>query len=139
MTIDVARQAITQWQHGTRSGDWSGLLGLLRPDVTFHVPVAEFPGPQRGTAAAAAFFAHISSIIRAELTVVSTLAGSGRTAFELRVRGTMHGKPFVQRLCIVFTADGDRIRTFAEYLAWPGGLDPAALGDEPDPAAVPPG
>jgi ketosteroid isomerase-like protein len=115
---------MTAWRHGTGSGDWSRLHAMLDPDVTFHVPIAEFPGLQRGRDAASRFFDHVSSIIRADMEVLSTLVADDRIAFEVRVRGTNQGQPFLQGLCIVFTVDDDRIQAFSEYLAWPGGLDP---------------
>jgi ketosteroid isomerase-like protein len=133
--LDDAQRAMANWQHGARTGEWSPLLAMLHPDVTFHVPVAEFTGWQRGRAAAERFFAHIAAIIRADLEVTSTLAGDTRAGFEVRVTGTMLGRAFVQGLCIVFTIVDGQIQSFAEYLAWPGGLDPARL----DPARLAPG
>lgn len=126
--LDTARQAMAAWRHGTGSGDWSRLLAMLHPEVSFHVPVAEFPGPQRGSEAASRFFDHVRSIIRADMDVVSTLVSADRVGFEVRVTGTNQGKPFVQGLCIVFTAVDGRVTAFSEYLAWPGGLDPARSG-----------
>jgi ketosteroid isomerase-like protein len=122
--LDVAQRAMAAWRHGTGSGDWSRLQAMLDPEVSFHVPVAEFAGPQRGSDAAARFFAHVASIIRADMEVLSTLVADDRIAFEVRVRGTNQGRAFVQGLCIVFTVDDDRVQAFSEYLAWPGGLDP---------------
>jgi ketosteroid isomerase-like protein len=112
------------WRHGTASGDWSGLRALLDPDVTFTVPVPGFEGVQRGAGAAERFFDHLSDIVRADLTVTQTLRAGPRTAFEVSVRGTMRGRPFVQGLCLVFRVRAGRVDAFHEYLAWPGGLDP---------------
>src|SRR5262245_38193221 len=122
--LDVAQQAMAQWQHGTRTGEWSGLLAMMHPDVTFHVPVPEFFGIQHGSGAAEAFFTHVSSFIQADMRVVNTLVSAERIAFEVRLAGTMHAKPFAQGLCIVFAIEDGLVRSFSEYLAWPGGLDP---------------
>jgi hypothetical protein len=62
--------------------------------------------------------------VRADLTVTQTLRAGPWTAFEVSVRGTMHGRPFVQGLCLVFRVRAGRVDAFHEYLAWPGGLDP---------------
>jgi ketosteroid isomerase-like protein len=111
-----------QWQSGATTGDWSGLLALFDPDVAFHVPVSGFVGHQRGIDAAARFFAHLAAVLRADLVVTATLRGVDRTGFEVAVTGTMHGTPFTQALCLIFELEGERVRAFREYLAWPGGL-----------------
>ncbi|GIH02108.1 hypothetical protein Rhe02_01750 [Rhizocola hellebori] len=114
-----------RWAYGAADGDWSGLLQMLDPDVTFHVPVAEFAGVRHGAAEAARFFGHLSPTLRAQLDVTGTLADGDRVAFEVSVRGSWHGQPLTQALCLVFVVDGHRIREFREYLAWPGGLENA--------------
>jgi hypothetical protein len=74
------------------------------------------------------FFDHLATVLRADLTVTSTLVGvhgaDHRVAFEVSVRGQWLERRFVQALCLVFVVAGDRVRAFYEYLAWPGGLDP---------------
>lgn len=124
--LDIAQQAMANWRHGTGTGDWSRLLAMLHPDVTFHVPVAEFAGLQRGSEAAERFFAHVGANFRADMDIRSTLVDGDRIGFEVRVNGTHQGQPFVQGLCIVFTVADGGVRAFSEYLAWPGGLDPQA-------------
>ena len=123
--LEVARLAMRRWARGAASGDWSGLMELLDPDVTFHVPVAGFAGEQRGLGAARRFFDQLTASIRAELAVTSTLRTGTRIAFEVSVRGTMLGRPFRQALCLVFVIADGRVLRFQEYLAWPGGLDAA--------------
>jgi hypothetical protein len=41
------------------------------------------------------------------------------------VRGVLQGRAFDQSVCLVFVVGAGRIRQFREYLAWPGGLEPA--------------
>jgi ketosteroid isomerase-like protein len=62
--------------------------------------------------------------------VVSTLCDGSRVAFETRVLGTLLDQPFAQRLCLVFVVRDGRVQRFHEYLAWPGGLDPASVTDD---------
>jgi ketosteroid isomerase-like protein len=119
---DPALEVMRHWQSGAATGDWSGLLAWLDPDVAFHVPVAGFSGHQRGLEAAARFFGHLTAVLRAELVITSTLRGADRTGFEVAVTGTMHGQPFVQALCLFFELADGRVLAFREYLAWPGGL-----------------
>src|SRR5690242_11133733 len=121
---DPASTVMRQWQSGAATGDWSGLLALIDPDVTFHVPVPGFAGRQAGLEAATRFFAHLTAVLRADLAVTATLHGPDRTGFEVAVTGTMHGQPFVQALVLVFELRHARVRSFREYLAWPGGLTP---------------
>jgi len=122
--LDTASLAMRHWRSGAADGDWSRLLGMMDPDVTFHVPVAGFMHQQRGADAATRFFDHLTAVLRAELEVTSTLHNGDRVGFEVAVRGTMRGREFRQALFLVFLVDGGKIRAFREYLAWPGGLDP---------------
>lgn len=124
--LDTATTAMRRWAAGAASGDWSPLVAMLDPDVTFHVPVAGFEGVRHGAGAAVAFFEHLAAVLRADLTVTSALRDGARVGFEVTVRGTMHDRRFVQALCLVFQIGGGRVRAFHEYLAWPGGLDPPA-------------
>jgi ketosteroid isomerase-like protein len=122
--VDTATLAMRHWTAGAASGDWSRLTAMFDPDVTFRVPVPGFEGLQRGAGAATRFFDHLTAVLRADLSVTSTMCGDGRVAFEVTVRGTMHDRALRQALCLVFeTADG-RVRAFREYLARPGGLAP---------------
>ena len=120
--LDVAQSAMAHWQHGAASGDWSNLVALMAADVTYHVPVPGFEGIQHGVPAAERFFDYLSANFRGELRVASTLIGDTRIGFEVRVAGTFHGKRFTQALCLVFTIRDGAVASFAEYLAWPGGL-----------------
>jgi ketosteroid isomerase-like protein len=122
--LDTASLAMRHWRSGAADGDWSRLLGMMDPDVSFHVPVAGFMQPQRGADAATRFFDHLTAVLRAELVVTSTMHDDDRVGFEVAVRGTMRGREFRQALVLVFLIDGGRIQEFREYLAWPGGLDP---------------
>jgi ketosteroid isomerase-like protein len=122
---DPVLDVMQRWRSGAATGDWSGLLARLDPDVAFHVPVAGFPGHQRGVEAATRFFAHLAAVLRAELVVTAILRGPDRTAFEVDVTGTMDGRRFSQALCLVFEVAGGRVRAFREYLAWPGGIEVA--------------
>lgn len=124
--LDTARTAMRHWTAGAADGDWTRLIAMLEPGVTFHVPVTGFEGVQHGVAEATRFFAHLTAVLRADLVVTSTLRDGPRIGFEVTVRGTMHDRRFVQALCLVFQIGGDRVRAFHEYLAWPGGLDPHA-------------
>jgi ketosteroid isomerase-like protein len=125
--LDPAETAMRCWTEGAASGDWSRLVAMFDPEVTFHVPVTGFEGVRHGVAEATRFFDHLTDVLRADLAVTSTLRAGTRTGFEVTVRGTMHGRRFVQALCLVFQVSGDRVTAFHEYLAWPGGLDPDAL------------
>ena len=120
--VETATIAMRHWTAGAASGDWSRLIAMFDPDVTFHVPVAGFPGIQRGAGAATRFFDHLAAVLRADLSVTSTMSGDGRVAFEVAVGGTMDGRAFRQALCLVFETGDGRVRAFREYLAWPGGL-----------------
>ena len=124
----LATTAMARWVAGAASGDWSGLVDLLDADVTFSVPVPGFSGTQRGLAAATRFFDHLSEVLRAELTVTATMRADDRVGFEVTVHGVWQDRAFVQALCLVFVGGDGRIREFREYLAWPGGLDPAGGG-----------
>jgi ketosteroid isomerase-like protein len=128
MTADLmtARTAMAHWQHGAASGDWSSLIAVLDRDVTFHVPVAGFEGIQRGVEAAERFFAYLTANLRADLQVTSTLTDGSRIGFEVQVTGMFYGKRFTQALCLVFAVRDGVVSSFSEYLAWPGGLTPAA-------------
>jgi ketosteroid isomerase-like protein len=121
--LTTAQEAMRCWMRGAADGDWSGLLQMLDPDVTFQVPVDEFAGPRHGSAEAARFFAHLSSTLRAQLTVTGALTDGDRVAFEVSVQGSWHDRAFTQALCLVFVFADQRIREFREYLAWPGGLE----------------
>jgi ketosteroid isomerase-like protein len=120
--LGTAREAMRRWTAGAATGDWSALLAMFDPDVTFHVPVTGFEGIQHGVEAARRFFDHVADIIRAALHVDATFANGAQVGFEVAVRGTLHGEPFQQRLCIVFDVHDGAVRGFREYLAWPGGL-----------------
>ena len=93
----VASLAMRHWRSGAADGDWSRLLGMMDPEVTFHVPVAGFMHQQRGADAATRFFDHLTAVLRAELEVTSTLHDGDRVGFEVAVRGTMRGREFRQR------------------------------------------
>jgi ketosteroid isomerase-like protein len=120
-----ADDAMSRWITGAATGDWSDLIGMIDPDVTFHVPVAGFEGVQHGIDAARRFFDRIAATIRADLTVeASFTADAARAGFEVAVAGTLDGEPFRQRLFLAFDVRDGRVHEFAEYLAWPGGLRP---------------
>ena len=123
---DTAATAMRHWRAGAASGDWSRLVAMLDPDVVFHVPVAGFGGIQQGVAVATRFFDHLSDVLRADLTVTSTLRtgerDGERVGFEVSVRGSMDGRRFSQALCLVFLVRHGEVLAFHEYIAWPGGL-----------------
>jgi ketosteroid isomerase-like protein len=117
--MDTADLAMRHWRAGAATGDWSALVDLLDPAVAFHVPVAGFAGMQHGVESAQRFFAGLTARLRATLTVTARLGGDGRTAFEVSVAGMLAGRPFEQRLCLVFVTAHGRVREFREYLAFP--------------------
>jgi ketosteroid isomerase-like protein len=119
---DVANDAMRRWITGAATGDWSELIEVIDPDVTFHVPVVGFEGIQHGIDAARRFFDRIAATIRADLTVDASFAAGRRAGFEVAVAGTLSGEPFRQRLFLVFDVRDGRVHGFREYLAWPGGL-----------------
>ena len=130
--LDTAVTAMRHWTAGAASGDWRHLIAMLDPDLTFHVPVDGFSGVRHGVAEATRFFDHLSAVLRADLTVTSTLhgmahgdTGGARVGFEVSVHGTWLDRPFDQALCLVFVVGDGRLQAFHEYLAWPGGLDPS--------------
>ena len=120
--LRVAHDAMRRWITGAATGDWSELIDVIDPDVTFHVPVAGFEGIQHGIDAARRFFDRIAATIRADLTVDAAFAAGSRAGFEVAVVGTLEGEPFRQRLCLVFDIRDGLVSGFREYLAWPGGL-----------------
>jgi ketosteroid isomerase-like protein len=120
--VSVANDAMRRWSTGAATGDWSELIEVIDPDVTFHVPVAGFEGIQHGIDAARRFFDRIAATIRADLTVDASFAAGRRAGFEVAVVGTLEGEPFRQRLFLVFDVRDGRVHGFREYLAWPGGL-----------------
>ncbi len=120
----TATTAMRHWTAAAADGDWSRLVAMLEPDVTFHVPVSGFSGVQYGVAAATRFFDHLSAVLRADLAVTATLRDGTRTGFEVTVDGSMNERRFVQALCLVFVVRDGRVRAFREYVAWPGGLAP---------------
>lgn len=128
-SLETATTAMRHWTAGAASGNWSSLIAMLDPDVTFQVPVDGFLGQRHGVAEASRFFDQLAAVLRADLTVTSTLHGgpvaANRVAFEVSVRGVWLGRHFRQALCLVFVVRDDRVRSFFEYLAWPGGLDPS--------------
>src|SRR5687767_6577574 len=113
---ELATAAMRHWVGGAASGDWSRLLALMDPDVTFHVPLPGFPGVRHGIGEARRFFDHLTAVLRADLEVTSTMRDGDRVGFEVIVRGVMDGRSFVQALCLVFVLGGDRVRQFREYL-----------------------
>ena len=117
--METADTAMRHWVAGAATGDWTALQALLDPGVAFHVPVSGFPGQQTGAEAAGRFFAELSAWLRARLTVTARLSGGDRTAFEVTVDGMLAGRPFEQRLCLVFVTSGGLVREFREYLAFP--------------------
>jgi hypothetical protein len=117
--MDIADAAMRHWTAGAATGDWTALVALLDPAVTFHVPVSGFTGTQHGVESATRFFAGLTAMLRAQLTVTGRLTGDGRTAFEVTVDGMLAGRPFEQRLCLVFVTGGGLVREFREYLAFP--------------------
>jgi hypothetical protein len=127
---EVAATAMRAWVSGAASGDWSRLIALLDEGVIFHVPVPGFEGMRHGVGEARRFFDHLTAVLRADLEVTSTLRDGDRIAYEVTVRGVMHGRRFVQALCLVFDLGDATVRAFREYLAWPGGLEPAAATPE---------
>jgi ketosteroid isomerase-like protein len=120
--VRVASDAMRRWITGAATGDWSELIEVIDPDVTFHVPVPGFEGIQHGIDAARRFFDRIAATIRAELAVEASFAAGPRVGFEVAVVGTLDGEPFRQRLCLVFDVRDGLVHGFREYLAWPGGL-----------------
>lgn len=122
METHPATTAMHHWIAGAATGDWSRLIDMLDPAVTFHVPVEGFAGVRHGPADAVRFFDWLTANLRADLVVHSTLTGERGVAFEVQVTGTMRGEPFTQRLCLVFELRAGRVTAFREYLAWPGGL-----------------
>jgi ketosteroid isomerase-like protein len=122
MELHPAMTAMNHWIIGAATGDWTRLIELLDPAVTFHVPVEGFAGVRHGTDDAVRFFEWLAATVRADLVVHSVLTGESGVAFEVQVTGTMHEEPFVQRLCLVFEMRGGLVVNFREYLAWPGGL-----------------
>jgi ketosteroid isomerase-like protein len=122
--LATATTAMRHWAAGAADGDFSRLVAMLEPDVTFHVPVPGFSGVQHGITAARRFFDHLSAVLRADLAVTATLRDDTRTGFEVSVDGSMNGRRFVQALCLVFVVRDGRVRAFREYVAWPGGLAP---------------
>ncbi len=122
MELHPAMTAMNHWILGAATGDWSRLIGMLDPAVTFHVPVDGFAGVRHGTADAIRFFEWVAATVRADLVVHSVLMGESGVAFEVQVTGTMHEEPFTQRLCLVFEMRDGLVHNFREYLAWPGGL-----------------
>jgi ketosteroid isomerase-like protein len=120
--LHTAATAMRHWRAGAADGDWSRLVAMLDPDVSFHVPVAGYGGIQHGVAAAARFFDHLSDVLRADLAVTSTLHDGERVGFEVSVHGTMDGRRFRQALCLVFLVRHGGVLAFHEYIAWPGGL-----------------
>jgi ketosteroid isomerase-like protein len=123
--MSAVDEAVRRWITGAATGDWSGLIEMIDPDVTFHVPVAGFEGVQHGIDAARRFFARIAATIRADLTVEGSFAADAtRAGYEVAVAGTLDGEPFRQRLFLVFEIRDGRVHGFREYLAWPGGLRP---------------
>jgi len=123
--LETATIAMRHWIAGAATGDWSPLIALLDPDVTFHVPVEGLSGVRHGRAAATEFFDRLTADLRADLSVTSTMRAGPRIAYEVTVRGSMRHTAFVQALCLVFLVGSGRVWAFHEYLAWPGGLDPA--------------
>ncbi|MGI5241118.1 nuclear transport factor 2 family protein [Dactylosporangium sp. CA-139066] len=117
--MDTADTAMRHWIAGAATGDWCALVALLAPAVEFHVPVSGFAGIQHGVEPAERFFAGLTARLRAELTVIARLDGDGRTAFEVNVAGLLSGRPFEQRLCLVFVIADGKVREFREYLAFP--------------------
>jgi hypothetical protein len=122
MSMHPAMTAMHHWIIGAATGDWSRLIAMLDPAVTFHVPVDGFAGVRHGTADATRFFDWLAANLRADLVIHATLTSQSCTAFEVRATGTMSGTPFTQRLCLVFDTSDGLVTGFREYLAWPGGL-----------------
>jgi hypothetical protein len=118
----TATTAMRHWTDGAASGDWSALVAMLDPELTFHVPVDGFRGVRQGVPEAKRFFDHLTAVLRAELRVTSRLRDGSRFAFEVEVDGRWLDRDFRQALCLVIVTGGGRIRSFHEYVAWPGGL-----------------
>ena len=122
MGLHPAMTAMNHWIIGAATGDWTRLIAMLDPAVTFHVPVDGFAGVRHGVADAVRFFDWLAATVRADLVVHAALTGESCTAFEVRATGTMAGEPFTQRLCLIFDTRDGLVTGFREYLAWPGGL-----------------
>jgi ketosteroid isomerase-like protein len=122
MELHPAMTAMNHWIIGAATGDWTRLIGMLDPAVTFHVPVDGFAGVRNGHADAVRLFDWLAANVRADLVVHATLTGESAVAFEVQVTGTMTGEPFTQRLCLVLETRDGLVAGFREYAAWPGGL-----------------
>jgi hypothetical protein len=128
----TATTAMRHWTDGAAGGDWSALVAMLDPALTFHVPVDGFRGVRQGVPEAKRFFDHLAAVLRADLRVTSTMRDRSRFAFEVEVDGQWldrdfggaeQARTFRQALCLVIVTGGSRIRSFHEYVAWPGGLE----------------
>lgn len=76
MELHPAMTAMNHWIMGAATGDWTRLIAMLDPAVTFHVPVDGFAGVRHGAADAVRFFDWLTATVRADLVVHATLTGS---------------------------------------------------------------
>lgn len=111
-TLAVARAAFGHFCDALTSGNWAPFLACLTDDFEFWFPTGRFKGRHAGTAAAADFFAYVSTVYPGGLfvTLDRVMASETSVAFEFRDTGLLFGRdPYANRVVIVLDVRGDHI------------------------------
>ena len=117
-TLQVADRAFQAFAHGLAEGDWTAFLGCLSDDFTFWFPAGPFKGLNHGKDRAADFFAMVSKVFPAGLTVTVQQVASNPTTviYEVRSEGVMLGQVYENQAAIALEIKDDHVCAYREYL-----------------------
>jgi ketosteroid isomerase-like protein len=122
-TLAVASAAFGRFADALANGTWAPFLACITDDFEFWFPAGRFKGRHAGKAAAADFFAYVSTVYPGGLfvTLDRVMASETSVAFEFRDAGLLFGRePYANRVVIVLDVRGDRLCGYREYFGSDG-------------------
>lgn len=125
MTADVGRcadKAYEQFYGGLRTGDWQGYRDLLADEVDLVWPYPPSAGAYHGADGRQKILNFLDEFTAegnriTENEVVLRLVDGDRVVYEDVGHGTVFGRPYTGRHCVVLTMRGDRVTGHHEYTA----------------------
>ena len=117
-TVKIAQVAFRDFSQGLASGEWSPFLAHVSDDFTFWFPAGPFKGQNTGKDRAREFFAMVSKVFPAglSLTVDRVMSQENTVLFEVRSQGIMLGHPYENQAAIAFDIKGEKVCGYREYL-----------------------
>lgn len=117
-TLQIAEIAFQAFSHGLTNGEWTPFLEQLSDDFAFWFPAGPFKGWNYGRERAQEFFALVSQLFPAGLTLTIQQIGSNPTTvvFEVRSQSSLMGQPYQNQAAIAFEVKDDKICGYREYL-----------------------